>query len=149
MAERLTLDDIGCWVIKSQTPVVELSAGWDLGATRELTRCLRRSYRVHLMHPGQPCLLWVSGLQQPGVQALGELTSVARPVDDPEATRPQISVDVALRRLRRPIPRSALLADHVLAAAEVLRMPAGSNPSFLSPSLWAALQDFLDAEEAG
>lgn len=149
MADRLTAAEVGCWVIKSQTPAAELGGGWHAGTSRTLTRCLRRSYRVELMEPGDPCLLWVSGRHQPGVQALGELASTARTPDEATSPGAQVEVDVVLRRLRRPVPRTALLADHVLAGAEVLRMPAGSNPSYLSTTLWAALQDFFDPGEIG
>ena len=149
MAERLTGGDIGCWVIKSRTPVAEIGGGWGVATDRELTRCLRRSYRVDLMQPGQPCLLWVSGRQQPGVQALGRLVSGAEAMEQPDSDHRQVQVRVWLRRLRHPVPRAALLADHVLAGAEVLRMPAGSNPSYLSPQLWAALNAFLSPDDLG
>ncbi len=149
MAERLTVTDIGCWVIKSRTPAAQLGDGWGVGATRELTRCLRRSYRVALMEPGQPCLLWVSGREQPGVQALGRLASGAELPYEPDSGRREVQVRVLLRRLADPVPRSALLADHVLADAEVLRMPAGSNPSYLSPLLWGALRELLGHDQLG
>ena len=32
----------------------------------------------------------------------------------------------------------------MLAEAEVIKMPAGSNPSYVSPTMFAALQDYLD-----
>ena len=50
---------------------------WRVGAAHELTRCVRRSYRLDLLRPGQPCLLWVSGRTAPGVHALGEVTGRA------------------------------------------------------------------------
>ncbi len=37
-----------------------------------------------------------------------------------------------LTALAPPVLRAAFVADPVLAAAEVVRMPAGSNPSFLT-----------------
>jgi hypothetical protein len=85
------------------------------------------------MAPGQPCLLWVSGRERPGVHALGELT--AGPVE----TDGGPAVAVRLTRLAEPVHRADLLADPEVATAEVLRMPAGSNPSWLSAAQYAAL----------
>ncbi len=43
-------------------------------------------------------------------------------------------------RCRRPVLRAELLLDPVLATAEVMRMPAGSNPSYLDREQYAALR---------
>ena len=130
---RLEPGDVACWVLKSSLPPDGVAPGWQPGTARELDRCLRRSYRLELMRPGQPCLLWVSGRHRPGVHALGELAAV--PVEDDGGP----VVAVRLTRLAEPVDRAELLADPVVADAEVLRMPAGSNPSWLSPAQYAAL----------
>ena len=39
-----------------------------------------------------------------------------------------------------PVLRAELLLDPVLATAEVVRMPAGSNPSYLDREQYAALR---------
>ena len=130
---RLTAEDVACWVLKSSRPPGAVLPGWLPGATAELDRCVRPSYRLQLMRPGQPCLLWVSGRDRPGVHALGVL-----------AGAPAVSADgpaVAVRwtRLAEPVDRAELLADPTAADAEVLRMPAGSNPSWLSAAQYAAV----------
>jgi hypothetical protein len=51
--------------------------------------------------------------------------------------------------LTNPIHRSDLLAHPTLANAEVLRMPAGSNPSYLTPQQWSALRDLIAPEDLG
>jgi hypothetical protein len=130
---RLEPGDVACWVLKSSLPPEAVAPGWQPGATRQLDRCLRRSYRLELMRPGQPCLLWVSGRHRPGVHALGRLAAV--PVE--EDGGPQVAV--RLTRLAEPVDRADLLADPVVREAEVLRMPAGSNPSWLSPAQYAAV----------
>ena len=130
---RLTAADVACWVIKSSRTPGSVAPGWLPGTVRELDRCVRRSYRLDLMGPGQPCLLWVSGRQQPGVHALGELTGAVAPGDGGPV------VAVRLTRLAEPVHRAELLADPVARDAEVLRMPAGSNPSWLSPAQYAAV----------
>jgi hypothetical protein len=48
-------------------------------------------------------------------------------------------VPVELTLLPDPLPRAELLADPVVRDAEVLRMPAGSNPSWLSADQFAAV----------
>jgi hypothetical protein len=100
-----------------------MAAGWAPGTARSLTRCVRSSYRLELMAAGQPCLLWLSGRAAPGVHALGALTGPVGRDDDGGPVVP-----VRLELLAEPVPRAELLADPRMRDAEVLRMPAGSNP---------------------
>ena len=134
-AARLTAADVACWVFKSSVPPRELAAGWQPGSSRAMTRCVRPSYRLMLMAPGQPCLLWVSGRIDPGVHALGTLTAGSQEADGGPV------VPVLLTLLPAPLPRAALLADPVARDAEVLRIPAGSNPSWLSAPQFAVVLD--------
>ncbi|MGY2063916.1 hypothetical protein [Blastococcus sp. SYSU DS0619] len=130
---RLTPGDVACWVLKTATDPRELSPGWRAGEERLLDRCVRPSYRLDLLTPGQPCLLWLSGRQRPGVHALG---TVADHVDEGPGGP---SVAVRVRLLDEPVPRAELLADPAFAGAEVVRMAAGSNPSWLSAGQFAAV----------
>jgi hypothetical protein len=132
---RLSPGDVACWVLKSSRPPADLSPGWAAPAARRLDRCVRRSYRLGLMAAGQPCLLWLSGRDRPGVHALG---AIAGDVDEGSGGP---VVPVRLTLLDAPIPRAELLADPRLRDAEVLRMPAGSNPSWLSAGQFAAVLD--------
>lgn len=153
MPDRLTAADVGCWVIKTSRPPEQILDSWPRGSTRVVTRCVRRSYRLELMAPGQPCLLWLSGRRDPGVQAIGTLTGASRLPEDPvpAADRtdddPEPAVTVSLHLLQEPVERASLLADPLLAGSEVVRMPAGSNPSFLSPERLSALLDLISAED--
>ena len=90
-------------------------------------------YRLGLMNAGQPCLLWLSGRDRPGVHAVGELCG---PPDE-SADGPVALVRFTL--LAEPVDRAELLADPAARDAEVLRMPAGSNPSWLSELQFAAV----------
>ncbi len=130
---RLAAADIACWVFKSAVHPADLAPGWRPGAGRAMTRCVRPSYRIDLMASGQPCLLWVSGRVDPGVHALGSLTAPPEEGDD----GPVVPVELTL--LPDPLPRAELLADPVIRDAEVLRVPAGSNPSWLSADQFAAV----------
>jgi hypothetical protein len=90
------------------------------------------------MGAGQPCLLWLSGRDRPGVHALGALTGPAAGSDD----GPVVAVRLTL--LSEPIDRAELQADPRARDAEVLRMPAGSNPSWLSDGQYAAVLARVD-----
>jgi hypothetical protein len=129
--------DVACWVLKSTAAPDDVAPGWEPGSQRELDRCVRRSYRLDLMLPGQPCLLWVSGRQAPGVHALGEVTAAVVEGEGGPV------VGVRLTRLAEPVARADLLADPAARDAEVLRMPAGSNPSWLSATQYAAVLSHL------
>ena len=120
---RLTPDDVACWVLKTAGDVV----------VGEVSRCVRPSYRLGLMAPGQPCLLWRSGRHHPGVHALGVLTGPVRQDDGGPV------VPVRFTPLAEPVPRAELVADPVFGAAEVIRMPAGSNPSWLTGAQYAVV----------
>ncbi len=120
-------------MLKTTRPPGDLAPGWSPDERRTLTRCVRRSYRLELMAAGQPCLLWLSGRDRPGVHALGVLTGPAEPDGD------GWTVPLELSLLPEPIPRAELLADPVVREAEVLRMPAGSNPSWLTAAQFTAV----------
>ena len=134
---RLTGADVACWVFKSAVPTDRLAHGWRPGTSWSTTRCVRPSYRLELMSAGQPCLLWVSGRADPGVHALGELTA------EPQETDGGPVAPVLLTLLHDPLPRAALLGDPVARDAEVLRMPAGSNPSWRSAAEFAVVLDLI------
>ena len=143
---RLTASDVACWVVKSSRVPTALVTGWAAGDTAELSRCVRPSYRLTLMRPGQPCLLWVSGRDRPGVHALGQLTGEVAEDGGGDGGAP--TVPVAFTLLDHPVPRAALLADPATREAEVLRMPAGSNPSWLSAGQYAAVLELAGGDPA-
>jgi hypothetical protein len=132
---RLQPSDVAGWLLKSTRSPAEIAPGWAPGEERELTRCVRRSYRLELVSPGQPVLLWVSGRLLPGVHAIG---TIAGPVQEGGADDGPV-LPVRLTQLPAPVERGELLADADFRSAEVLRMPAGSNPSWLSPAQLAAV----------
>ena len=130
--------DVACWLLKTARPPAAIDPGWRPGTAVRVRRCLRPSYRLGLMAAGQPCLLWLSGPRESGVHAVGVL--VAPP--DPD------TVEVELHRLAEPLPRAELLLDPAFATAEVIRMPAGSNPSYLRPAQLAPVLARLDPTPA-
>jgi hypothetical protein len=139
---RPTPADVGCWLLKTARPLEEVADGWAPGTTASAWRCVRPSYRLGLMRPGERCVLWRSGAAEPGVHALGTVEQAPRQRDDGEP-----HVLLRLHRLPAPVPRRELMADGVLAGAEVLRMPAGSNPSYLRPEHLEALLHLLHPDD--
>ena len=133
---RLQPSDVAGWLLKSTRAPAEIDPGWAPGEERELTRCVRRSYRLELISPGQPVLLWVSGRVLPGVHAVGTVSGPVR-ADDGDDDGPVLPV--RLTSLSDPVDRGELLADPDFRSAEVLRMPAGSNPSWLTAAQLGAV----------
>ena len=132
---RLTRSDVAAWLVKTSRPPAVIEPGWAPGEVRTLQRCVRATYRLGLMVPGQVCLLWLSGQTCPGVHAIGTLAvgpGGEEPLDTLDAPGGPV-VTLSLRLLRpEPVPRQALMASAAFASAEVARMPAGSNPSYLT-----------------
>ena len=132
---RLEPSDVAGWLLKSTRAPAEIVPGWAPGEERELTRCVRRSYRLELVSPGQPVVLWVSGRVLPGVHAVGTVSGPVRTDDGDDGP----VFPVRLTSLPAPVDRGELLADPGFRSAEVLRMPAGSNPSWLSAAQLGAV----------
>ncbi len=134
VASRLTASDVAAWLLKTSRPPALIEPGWSPGEERTLERCVLGTYRLGLMAPGQVCLLWLSGQTCPGVHAVGTLVAGPggeEPVDTIDAPGGPV-VTVRLRLLQDPVPRSELMTLPAFAASEVARMPAGSNPSYLT-----------------
>jgi len=139
---RLQRGHVAAWLMKSSRPPAEIAPDWAPDEQRDLTRCVRRSYRLDLVEPGQPVLLWVSGRVLPGVHAVGTVTAPVHEDDGPV-------LPVRLTRLDNPVPRDELLADPAFREAEVVRMPAGSNPSWLTAPQLAAVHRRLPGDGLG
>lgn len=125
-------DTLGAWLVKARTAEPETLEHLRDGFARVRSRCVRPSYRTGLVRAGQPVLLWLSGTdaEHPaGLYASGRTTGPSQ--DD--------LMPVSLEPLARPLLRSELVEHPGLAGMEVLRMPAGSNPSYVTPQQLAAL----------
>ena len=132
----LTADSLGAWLLKANPAAGGLDEHVRSGFENITTRCVRPSYRTSLVRAGQPVLLWVSGRDPrllSGLHAAGHTTGSVG--DSPEGP----VMPVRLAALVPPVARAALVEDPVLSGLEVLRMPAGSNPSYLDTDQYAAL----------
>ena len=103
------------------------------------TWCVARTYRRGLIQPDQPALLWVSGSDRaeprPGLWATGHTVGSV-------ASAPS-TVDLRLQLLDDPVPRGIVTQVAGLEGLEVLRVPAGSNPSWVTAAEFAALAPLL------
>ena len=145
-APAVTAASLGAWLVKAD-PAGGAVARLARDGFRDVsTRCVRASYRTRLVRAGQPVLLWVSGADArhpAGIHAAGRTTG---PVEDgPDG----LVVPVELRVVDPYVPRAALLADPRLAGLEVLRFAAGSNPSYLDVTQYAALRTVFPQVDQG
>jgi hypothetical protein len=140
-APALTERTLGAWLLKADPRLAPVTQWLEDDFADVGRRCVRPTYRTALVRPGQPVLLWISGADPrtpSGVHAYGVTTGVVREDPDDGWVLP-----LSLSRVDPPVLRADLLADPVLRVLEVLRMPAGSNPSYLSVEQYAALRPRL------
>ena len=141
---RITRERLGSWLLKTRPgPGALLEPGAD-GRRVFRERCVARTYRAQLMQPGDPVLLWLSGPSgghgpTPGIWGVGQVTDAAG-VNEAGQFAVGLELPVADEVL---LARDVLRADRGLAALEVLRMPAASNPSWLDREQWDALRGLL------
>jgi hypothetical protein len=143
MAKRaVTGGNLGAWLLKCDPRVnPEVLTTADAGVVRVTSRCVVRGYRASMMKEGDRVVLWVSGdgrRMARGIWGLGHVTGVV----DETVVEPAVPVDIPLF--------AAALTDSDLRVAgvddlEVQRMPAGSNPSWVSTQQWARVEALLGA----
>ena len=136
-ARAITERSLGAWLMKASPASLPVEELVRTGFADITSRCVRPTYRTDLIREDQPVLLWVSGndpRHPAGIYACGRTTG---PVD---AAAPTPEMPVRLRAVEPAIQRKELLDHPTLSAIEVLRMPAGSNPSYLDALQYAALQ---------
>ena len=128
----LTTDSLGAWLVKARGSDAGTQVHARAGFADVDTRCVRPTYRTELVEAGQRVLLWVSG-DEPGlpagIHAHGRTTGRAH----------DGVIPVELAALESPLLRSELVGHPELSAMEVLRMPAGSNPSYVTREQLAVL----------
>ena len=145
---------IGAWLFKANPDVWDILEFLRSGAAVDHWR-MTPSYRVDLVAPGQPAVLWVTGPATapyiPGVWAIGQITGeVEEDVGDPDddlwrdrgaqrQVRPY--VEMHLEPLAEPISRFDLAGDPRFAEAEILRRPRMGNPVALRPVELEAILD--------
>jgi hypothetical protein len=131
-ARALTPETLGAWLVKATGAATSTGQHVRAGFAGVETWGARPTYRTALVAAGQPVLLWVSGSEAAhpaGIHARGRTTG---PAGDGVIPMTLVPLDV-------PLLRSELVGHPGLSSLEVLRMPAGSNPSFVTPDQLAVL----------
>jgi len=131
MAPRsVTRETLGAWVIKTDPATTSVDELRRTAFRTVTSRCVAPTYRTDLVDAGQPVLLWISGADRSnpaGIYAQGRTTGRV------EATgADQLSMPMELEPVNPPVPRAEILAHPVVAQIEVVRMAAGSNPSYIT-----------------
>ena len=138
MTDRaITEDSLGAWLVKASPTSLPIEELVRTGFDDITSRCVRATYRTDLVREGQPVLLWVSGndpRHPAGIYASGHTTG---PVDD---AAPTPEMPVRLQAVRPAVHRKEILDHPTLSGIEVIRMPAGSNPSYLDAEQYDALR---------
>ena len=125
-ARALSRETLGAWLVKATGAAPSTAQHVRAGFVGVESWCARPTYRTELVEAGQPVLLWVSGTESAhpaGIYARGRTTGPAS-----EGVMPMTLVP-----LEEPLLRAELVGHPDLSSLEVLRMPAGSNPSFVTP----------------
>ena len=139
----MTLTDLGAWLLKGNADRVDLVERFRRDPRIE-NWCVQPGYRARLMDGGQRVVFWASGSRSRlpyGVWGVGLVTGPAElHLDD---GRWRVSLDLTIADPTEWVPRQQLRADPRLADAEVFRQPMAANPSYLTKSQFAALQDHL------
>jgi hypothetical protein len=145
--------DFGAWLFKCNPRLRDFQS-FAAGADGITEWCVASGYRATLIRAGQPVMLWISGSDAgdptPGIWAVGQTTSDAGSgVADPSAVghrrpgRRDVHARLDLRLLDEPVPRAVLRHVGGLERLEVLRIPAGSNPSWVTHSEFDAIQPLV------
>jgi len=137
LTERaITEHSLGAWLVKASPASLSVEEMVRTGFADITSRCVRSTYRTDLVREGQPVLLWVSGndpRHPAGIYASGLTTG---PVDE---DTPTPEMPVRLHAVRPAVHRKEILDLPTLSGIEVMRMPAGSNPSYLDAEQYDAL----------
>ncbi|MFN8050929.1 MAG: EVE domain-containing protein [Acidimicrobiales bacterium] len=135
--------EVAAWLFKAN-PVV-----WDVvGAIRAGEPIdawpMVDNYRVDLVHPGHPCVLWVTGGRNApttGVWGIGEVSSepYVQPSSRNESEQPWVGLDLDL--LDAPVRLRELVADERFGRCEIVRAPRVSSPVALTADEFTAILD--------
>ena len=155
MALAVSRDDLGAWLLKANPNVWDVRALVDSGERRLTSWAVQRNYRSALMRPGDRVLFWVSGDGRTGVTrglwGDGEIVAEAEDWVDAEqglwladgarqAVRARVEVDIHV--WDSPVTVAELRA-HGVDDLEVLRLPVGANPSWLSRAQLRAVEELM------
>ena len=127
-------DVIGAIKAKLADPAAPGITSWEMAA----------SYRVDLVSPGQPCVLWVTGGRKSpatGVWGVGEIATPPWPDSFREDGRQRFEVGLDLELVAEPVRLIELAGDERFSRAEIIRAPRVSSPVALTAAEFEAIED--------
>lgn len=147
IAELRDGTEVAAWMFKAKPEV------WDVIGAIEAVLAdpsapgitsweMAASYRVDLVEPGHPCVLWVTGGRHApttGVWGIGEVTTP--PEFDVTSERPRFEVGLDLELVGSPVRLIDLLSDERFVRAEIVRAPRVSSPVALTAAELEAIED--------
>lgn len=150
MPQRLDRSTIEGWLFKCNPNVWDIESA--LGDGRPIASWrVQPSYRLKLIEAGDPAMIWVTGSERsrgptPGVWAIGHTTGTF--IDDYGDqywldTDQACELELFAELVTQPIdvlPRTGIRANPETAGLEVLRQPQMSNPSYVSPKEYKAIE---------
>ena len=155
MAQAIDRDNLGAWLLKANPALWDISGFLQAGENRIRSWAVQPGYRSRLMTPGDRVLFWISGDGRTGfargIWGDGEVVAPAEDWVDAErgfwrddtaraAVRARIQVSITF--LEEPVTAEEL-RGRGLTDLEVLRMPQGANPSWVSRAQLAILDELL------
>lgn len=142
--EAVTEATLGAWLFKANSSRWDIVGAMGGGLTAVGSRCVAGNYRTAMMRRGHRAILWVSGPSSGraprGVWGIGWITGPAVPDDHGQLVVP---TDITLLGADDRLRADDLREIPALRAMEVLRVAAGSNPSWVDADQFAALRDLL------
>lgn len=156
MSQRaVTAATFGAWLVKADPQKWDIGR-WLRGEVEITAWSVRDTYRLGLVRPGQPVVLWISGKARAhpaGAYALGRVLGppeTGQPdadwLDLEAAASHDLFLPMSLGLLSEPVLRQEFLEHGALRDSEVIRQPKASNPSFLTKTEYAALLDLAGEE---
>lgn len=149
-ARAVTRESLGAWLLKGSPEVHPVGEHVRSTFSTITSRCVRPTYRTDLIEAGQPVLFWISGhdpCTPAGIYAQGQTTgraqdagTVDRWIEEADPGERTLVMPVELEPVEPPVLRSEIAEHPLLEQIEVMKMAAGSNPSFLSCEQLRALR---------
>ncbi len=146
-----TATPVGAWLLKANPEMWDIHDALTSGEQLDWWR-LAHSYRVSLVHCGQPVGLWVTRSQNPrlrwGLAAIGRITSEPSlqqddlgdlrwgPLHRPDR---RYYIEVTLELLPTWVSATSLRHDPRTAGMEIFRAPRVASPVAVTPTEWQAL----------
>lgn len=140
---------VAAWLFKAKPEVWDVIGAIeailaDPAAPRIESWEMAASYRVDLVRPGHPCVLWVTGgrhAKTTGVWGVGEVTTPPWFDTQSEEGRPRFEVGLELEHVAEPIRLIELATDERFARAEIIRAPRVSSPVALTAAEFGAIEE--------